>query len=144
LRTSLPPALSVIKPGNISDALAPDQHSTSNILHYAGTELPGVYSVQTNTELLDKFAVNIDPDESKTERADEKRQQAVFSRCGFGGGQIHEISQSRDVQRMIAESRLGAELWKQFLIAALCVAILEMFIARENKSSALAPTHSSE
>ena len=36
---------------------------------------------------------------------------------------------------MIIESRLGAELWKQFLIAALLVAVIEMFVARDSKQS---------
>jgi hypothetical protein len=37
------------------------------------------------------------------------------------------------VQRIITESRLGAELWKQFLIAAMIIALVEMFVARDNK-----------
>jgi hypothetical protein len=42
---------------------------------------------------------------------------------------------------MITESRLGAELWKQFLLAALIIAVIEMLVARERThSTSLEPT----
>jgi len=43
------------------------------------------------------------------------------------------VNQVQEVQRIITESRLGTELWKQFLIASLLIAIIEMLVARDNK-----------
>jgi ferric iron reductase protein FhuF len=54
---------------------------------------------------------------------------------GMSDNSIHTVHSIQEVHRMITESRLGAELWKQFLIAALIIAIIEMLVARERTHS---------
>jgi len=57
----------------------------------------------------------------------------MLRRIGIADNSIHMVNQEQEVQRIITESRLGSELWKQFLITALIIAIIEMFVARDNK-----------
>jgi hypothetical protein len=57
----------------------------------------------------------------------------MFRRIGIADNSIHIVNQVQEVQRIITESRLGTELWKQFLIASLLIAIIEMLVARDNK-----------
>jgi hypothetical protein len=59
----------------------------------------------------------------------------MLTHLGIAGNAVHMIHQQQEVQRIITESRLGAELWKQFLIAALLIAVVEMFVARDSKRS---------
>jgi hypothetical protein len=57
----------------------------------------------------------------------------MLRRIGIAANVVHTVNQPQEVQRIITESRLGAELWKQFLIAALIIAMIEMLVARDNK-----------
>ena len=57
----------------------------------------------------------------------------MFRRVGIADNSVHTVNQPQEVAHIITESRLGAELWKQFLVAALIIAIIEMLVARDNK-----------
>jgi hypothetical protein len=142
MRFALPPAITVTKQGGIQVMVNTQLHATDKSVRFSDTNIPGVYTVTAGNIMLDKFAVNINPDESNTVPSNEKRREKMFTRLGIAGSTIHTINQTQEVQRMIMESRLGAELWRQFLIAALLIAVVEMFVARESKRSlASATTH---
>jgi hypothetical protein len=142
MRSSLPPAIIVTKQGGIQVMVNTQLHATDKSVRFSDTNVPGMYTVTTGTVILDKFAVNINPDESNTVPSNEKRREKMLARLGIAGSTIHTINQTQEVQRMIVESRLGAELWRQFLIAALLIAVVEMFVARDSKRSlASATTH---
>jgi hypothetical protein len=61
----------------------------------------------------------------------------MLNRLGVSNKAVHTSGKIEEVQRAITESRLGTELWKLFLIAAILVAIIEMLIARDTKNSAI-------
>jgi hypothetical protein len=59
----------------------------------------------------------------------------MLMQLGIANNVVHIVHQPQEVQRIITESRLGAELWKQFLLVALLIAVIEMFVARDSKRS---------
>jgi hypothetical protein len=133
LRATAPLKLTIMKPGNLEIYINPQQFATEKSIRFSDDDLPGLYTVASGNLILDKFAVNVDPDESNTTPSDEKHRENMFRRVGIADNSIHIVNQLQEVQRIITESRLGAELWKQFLIAAIIIAIIEMFVARDSK-----------
>jgi hypothetical protein len=133
LRTAVPQKLTITKPGGLEIFINPRQLAAERSIQFFDNDLPGLYTVASGNVTIDKFAVNVDPDESNTTPSDEKHLDNMFRRIGITDNSIHIVNQVQEVQRIITESRLGAELWKQFLIAALLIAIIEMFVARDNK-----------
>ena len=133
LRKAVPPKLTVTKPDGMQIFINPKQVVAERSIRFSDNELPGLYTVASGDLILDKFVVNVDPDESNTTPSDEKHRDSMFRRIGIADNSIHIVNQVQEVQRIITESRLGTELWKQFLIASLLIAIIEMFVARDNK-----------
>jgi len=135
LHSATSPNLKIIKPDKSEILIDPQQAAAEKTIPWSNDDLPGWYTLASGTSILDKFAVNIDPDESNTTPSDKKHLETLFMRMGIAEKARHMVSQPQEVQYIITESRFGAELWKQFLIAALVVALLEMFVARESKQS---------
>jgi hypothetical protein len=133
LRKAVPPKLTVTKPDGMQIFINPQQVVAERSIRFSDNELPGLYTVASGDLILDKFVVNVDPDESNTMPSDEKHRDSMFRRIGIADNSIHIVNQMQEVQRIITESRLGTELWKQFLITALFIAIIEMLVARDNK-----------
>ena len=131
LRQSHPSTIIVSEPGTMQVYLNPEQVSAGKGVQFSSDNLPGIYTVMARNDVLEKFAVNIDPDESNTVPSDANRRENLLRRLGSTPACIHTIDQVQDVPRAITESRLGAELWKQFLAAALIIAVIEMFVGRE-------------
>jgi Aerotolerance regulator N-terminal/von Willebrand factor type A domain len=135
IRSSIAPALTVTKPGGMEVLVNTQQRPTDKTIRFSDTDINGFYIIKSGNLILDKFAVNIDPDESNTTPSSEKRQEKMLMHLGIANNVVHTVHQQQEVQRVITESRLGAELWKQFLIAALFIAVIEMFVARDSKRS---------
>jgi len=135
LRSSVPPTLTIAKPGGRDVSVAVRQQGKERVVRFSNTDTPGLYTMLSGITLLDKFAVNIDPAESNTAPADETRLKKIYKRLGMNAGSIHRIDQPQELQRRITESRVGSELWKQFLIAALVIALIEMLVARDSRRS---------
>jgi hypothetical protein len=133
LRISSPPKLTVAKPDSLEIFIHPQQLAAEKTIRFSDDDIPGIYTIASHNLILDKFAVNIDPDESNTAPSDEKHRDTIFRRIGIMDNSIHTVNQPQEVQHIITESRLGAELWKQFLVAALIIAFVEMLVARDNK-----------
>jgi hypothetical protein len=133
LRSAVPSKLTITKPGGREIFISPQLLAAEKTIRFSDDDVSGLYTVASGNLILDKFAVNIDPDESKTTPSDNQQKDALFRRFGIADKSIHTVNQVQEVQHIITESRLGAELWKQFLIAALIIAIIEMLVARDNK-----------
>ena len=106
---------------------------TEKSVLFSDTYLPGIYFMKSGNRVIQSFAVNMDPDESKTEKAETADWKALMNRLGIDAASFYHIEDSAVLKRSVSESRYGVELWKYFLIAALGVALLEMFIARDTK-----------
>jgi len=138
LRLTLPDSrraqLAVQTPHGIEASAVRDPAAAASPVVFTETEYPGLYTVKENLVPVAKFAINIDPDESKTSRADEELIQAMMGRVGIAANEVTTIDQPGRADRVVLESRFGVELWKHLLIAALAIAIVEMIIARDSKS----------
>jgi hypothetical protein len=53
---------------------------------------------------------------------------------GIAEGSITQLNSDSEITGTVLQSRFGIELWRYFLIAALLVALIEMFVAREPKA----------
>ena len=102
-------------------------------LHFRGTSLPGIYSVKSDKVLLKQFVVTLNPDESNTVRADNKTVESMLQMLGISMKAVETINQKADVQKAVVQSRVGIELWKYLVVAALLIALIESLVARTGK-----------
>ena len=112
-------------------------------LHFRGTSLPGIYSVKSGNTVLRQFVATLSPNESNTVRADAKQIDAMFRELGIPDKSVESIGRETNLQKVVIQSRVGLELWKYFIGAALLVAFLESFVARTAKRDLLVNTSSS-
>jgi hypothetical protein len=121
--------IKVIRPDGSYDLININSKK-DNYLNYSNSNLVGIYSFYSNDKMLDIKAVNYnsaEPDlkpislDSFTKTINNKTNTIV------------EISSSDDYKIKIAKAQYGSELWQLFLIIALLLALLEMYIAKSNK-----------
>lgn len=115
-------------------ALQPSFQTDKLILKIDQTHLPGINDIRLSTspsargEVVDRFAVNIDPRDSDPERIEisevEKR---------LEGFPFFYIRPQDDMEQSILQSRYGKELWKTLLWMAAALLGVEMFLARSRK-----------
>jgi len=110
-------------PGNQEQKLMPEFRGSGVILKTAATELPGNYFVYQNDKLLTVFSVNHWPQESEMSFWDDEELAKIFPDAVL-------ISDPENAAKIIKQARLGKELWKQFLILAFILLLLEMVVAR--------------
>jgi hypothetical protein len=58
--------------------------------------------------------------------------------CGVSRPQIRSATLPQDIRNDVTEMRLGSELWKPLLIAALVVLLIETILARSTKRESTA------
>jgi hypothetical protein len=103
-------------------------------VHFTETTTPGIYSVRSNDEVLKEFAVTIDPAESNTTPADQTAIEAMFKQLGVPPNAVWSLTQRDRVQQTVLQSRVGVELWKYFVAAALLIGLIELVVARTTRS----------
>ncbi len=119
-------------PQGIDAAIAPVTQAGARTALFSETGQPGTYVVREQQVPITKFSVNLDPDESKTGRAGKESIEALTGRFGLASRSVITIEQPVGVERIVSQSRLGEELWKYFLIAALVIALAEMAVSRDS------------
>ncbi len=89
------------------------------------TDLPGIYRVSYLGREVDRFAVNVRPDEGNLTEVD-------FDQFGtaLGSQNLHVLEGERDLSAAVAELRFGRELWHIFLWVAVVLLLFEMLLAR--------------
>ena len=132
-RTRTAERWSVVSPTNVETVVQPNTAGTESIIRFNETNEPGVYKVKSGATIVDQFAVNIHPDESKTAHVSEDDLTSMFERLGIPEQSLQRLEAAGEIQQQVLQARFGVELWKQFLIAALVLALAEMFVARESK-----------
>jgi hypothetical protein len=85
---------------------------------------PGIYSLQSGEETLSLLAFNIDRSESSAETITPEEI------AGILGIDVKTITPGSDMKTSIKEARFGRELWKEFLLAALILLIIESLIGK--------------
>ncbi|KPK77750.1 MAG: hypothetical protein AMJ89_01870 [candidate division Zixibacteria bacterium SM23_73] len=120
--------LKLTDPENLQTSLAPIIQKDKLMLRISDADKPGVYKIKTEKKEVDRFAVNIDPQDSdpgKIEKSEiEKKLQGLS---------LFYIKPNEDIEKAILVSRYGKELWKPFLWIAFGLLALEMYLARSRK-----------
>jgi len=115
-------------------ALQPSFQTDKLILRIDDTHLPGIYDIRATTssstrgEVVDRFAVNIDPKDSDPQKIEMSGIEKKLEGLSF-----FYVDPQDDIEKSILQSRYGKELWKTFLWVAFCLLALEMFLARSKK-----------
>jgi hypothetical protein len=120
-------------PQNVGVTAAPSRQSIQRALRFASTDQLGLYTVSADTNILQKFVVNLDPRESQLAKASPADIEHLLKAIGIESSTVRTVDQTIDLERNVLESRFGVELWKYFLMLALAVAIIELLVARTTK-----------
>lgn len=123
----------ILSPTKVETVVQPVATGIERLIRFRDTETPGIYTLQSGTTTVRKFAVNPHPDESKTATADAAELDRIYRRLGIAPDAVQTVEPTEEIQRTVLQARHGVELWKHFLLAALIIAIVEMLVARESK-----------
>ncbi len=125
------PKIEAVRPDDSREIINVSKRK-GNYLNYSSTEIPGIYKFYSDGELIEHFAVNIDPKESRTEKIAPDEAEEIFAEAGFDG-KIIKLDANENFSEKIVQARFGTELWKIFIMLAFVIAIIEMIVARSSK-----------
>ena len=111
-----------------------------SIFESSPTTEAGVYLLRRGRETIHATAVNIDPGESDLRRATDSDQALFWEKVGVKNSRVIRVQSSENLETTVLESRLGVELWKYVIAFAIIIALIEMAVARESKSSSAGTT----
>jgi len=124
--------IKIINPSNTNDFINTDSLVNKKYLNYSQTDVTGVYKFYSGNNLLDFCSVNCDPKESVIKYYSKQDFQNYLNEIGYDKNLI-PLDSDDNFYKTIYQSRFGTELWKYFLILALLLALIEMFVARSAK-----------
>jgi hypothetical protein len=107
--------------------------SSSRYINYGRTNEAGLYKIKSGSDIINIFAVNIDPPESATTPLSSGDIDEYFEKIGFKGTKFN-VEPGANYSGLIQQARFGSELWKLFLLLGLLLALIEMTIARNVKA----------
>ncbi len=126
--------IELVDPQMKKTALQPSFQTDKLVLSIDETRLPGTYTVRASAsasaqpEVVDQFAVNIDPGDSDPAKIDISDVEKKLEGLSF----VY-VNPEDDIETSILQSRYGRELWKTFLWIAFGLLALEMFLARTRR-----------
>jgi ABC-type transporter MlaC component len=128
----LQPQIKIIRPDNSEQFIQPELKGFNKQFVYSDSELFGIYKFYTGDRMFEASAVNLDILESSGEflESDEIENEIKNLSDQF---EVIELSQTGNYSEAISQARFGTELWKIFLILALCLALIEMFVSKSSK-----------
>jgi hypothetical protein len=123
------PLIDVVLPEG-KDKIRIEDFNERRIL-YSNTDKSGSYKFFNNGRLIDFAAVNTDLLESDLIKENMENAGQTFEEI-FGDNYII-FNNDENYLEQISQARYGTELWSYFLIAALLLALLEMYLSRSTK-----------
>lgn len=111
----------------------PENAKTGSIADFSNTEQCGLYKFYSNDKLIKYSSLNFDSKESDLSRITENEFEQFLQKLKIKS-KFYSIDPKSDLTETIKTSRFGLELWKHFFIAALLLAITEMFLVRTSKN----------
>ena len=126
------PHLKVDKPKRGEEIVNLDSLGVKNYLKYSRTEIPGIYKFYSGEILQDYSPVNINPNGSELSYLPINEFEEYLKDINFTGVHLN-ILPDENFTTAIYQSRFGSELWRYFIVAALLVALIEMFVSRSAK-----------
>ena len=121
--------IKVLKPDG-STELINLKDAAGNYFKYKNSSGVGTYKFFADDQLLDVKSINVNPLESNFETI---LMNEFTDQIEASNNSVVNIIPSDDYLTKITTSRYGSELWKLFLIIALLLALVEMYIARSAK-----------
>lgn len=106
-------------------ALSPQEQRGSLVLRISPSDLPGIYSVNYLGREIDRFAVNVNPEECDLTSVD-----ADQFASAIGAGEIKRLAPDADLAAAVAQYRHGRELWELFLWLVVALIIVEVLLSR--------------
>ena len=91
---------------------------------------PGIWRLRRGDEVVDLFAVHVDGRESDLSRID-----AATAERLFAPGQVHWLTEGDGLVEEVRRSRYGRELWRELLLVAVALLLLELWLARAPDAS---------
>lgn len=126
------PQLKIVKPDGTEDFINVGDLNNQNYFSYDKTDKLGVYKFYSGEELIDFTSVNFAIEETNSANANEEEIENYINKLAAKDNYTF-IDPAEDYKLAIKQARFGTELWKYFLIAALFVALLEMFVSKNSK-----------
>ena len=118
-------SVEMIAPDSQYYYLSPEEENGNLILKPQPTNLPGIYNVRYLGREIDRFALNVNPDECNLAGViDEQFADAI------GADDYRLVQQNTNAASIISEFRFGKELWQIFLWIAVLFIIAEMLLSK--------------
>ncbi|HET6273242.1 MAG TPA: BatA domain-containing protein [Bacteroidota bacterium] len=129
-------------PSGIDERIVPAVRATSGMATFESSNITesGIYQLQyypsgQKGEVVAAVAVNTDPAESDLRRATDEQLDAFWGTIGVTPSQAQRLAVTEKIDTVVLQSRFGVELWKYLIGFAIGLALAEMAIGREQKSS---------
>jgi hypothetical protein len=116
-------ATAIVRPDGSRDTLMADAG-------YRAPGRPGIYQIFAGDQLIDAFAVNHDPVESDLTRLDDRELRAALP-----GWNPEMVKNPADWTDAIFHQRLGREIWKPLVLAALALLLIEGLVAAAGRAT---------
>ena len=97
----------------------------------------GIWTLSDAGRVVDRFAVNVDRRESQLAPLPRERFAEVF-----GPQRLRLVEAGTDYGAAVLAHRTGRELWREFLMAAFALLLLELWLARAPSAATSAPARS--
>lgn len=111
-------------------SLLPEISGGQNSLRIPSTDRPGIYRFYHGDTFLGMKSVNIDPRESDLTRIDLKGLEQDFP-----GLRMHSVPDVKILDSAVSQVRYGREFWRETLLLALLILILEMVLAYTGRTT---------
>ncbi|MFQ5453200.1 MAG: hypothetical protein ACE5D6_03325, partial [Candidatus Zixiibacteriota bacterium] len=122
---SLRSSLELLTPDSSQYALVPEEELGSLVLRVKQTDTPGIYRINYPGKEIDRFAVNINPEECNLSVIDTDQLASAL-----GAEKINLLKQNVELASLISQFRYGKELWHLFLWLAAALLIIEMLLSK--------------
>jgi hypothetical protein len=128
----------ITSPDGQTTKVVPEVHAETGTARFSGGSAgaPGVYRLSRDrrgagdpAKDIAGLAVNISPGESDLRSATGEDIEKFRVRAGLQSGQMHTMSPERAAET-VQQTRYGVELWKDFVVLAVLLAIAEMAVGR--------------
>ena len=126
------PMVKVIRPDRSEEFINLDSESKSNFWKYNNSDLVGIYEFYSEDKLVEAVAVNVNLQESNLNQISSDNFETLLLNNGFTG--IILNMDNNNYKDEISQARYGSELWQLFLIIALILALIEMYVAKSAKN----------
>ena len=116
--------IKLISPANDIIDINPTEGEGGAIIKFTVNGSPGIYKLATDSRTISLIAFNVDPKESSDETITTDRISELL------GVKANDLKPGSDIAASVRDARFGKELWKEFLLAALILLIIESILGR--------------